>query len=129
MPLQHAKLEDNESEMVPEGQNPFTVAVITALYSLSFSQGFSNSQCQAAIRALLRHGAHEDGAHYHTKTPGGLHPAYTAFNPVDRTENKVLSRTDLIEASLGDVFDVVSVFIDIVASQLTLYARLLCKTA
>ena len=36
---------------------------------------------------------------------------------------------DLIEASLSDVFDVVSVFIDIVASQLTLYARLLCKTA
>ncbi|KIM50938.1 hypothetical protein SCLCIDRAFT_33882 [Scleroderma citrinum Foug A] len=108
MPLQHAKLEDNESETVPEGQNPFTVAAITALYSSSFSQGFSNSQCQAAIRALLRHGAHEDGTHYHTKMPGGLHPAYTAFNPIERTENKVLSRMDLIEASLGDVFDVIT---------------------
>ncbi|KIM50957.1 hypothetical protein SCLCIDRAFT_33861 [Scleroderma citrinum Foug A] len=82
MPLQHAKLEDNES--------------------------FSNSQRQAAIRALLRHGAHEDGVHYHAKTPGGLHPAYTAFNPIDRTENKVLSRTDLIEASLSNVFDVIT---------------------
>ena len=81
MPLQHAKLEDNKSEMVPEGQNLFMVAAITALYSSSFSQGFSNSQCQAAIQALLRHGAYEDGAHYHAKTPGGLllkshvHPA------------------------------------------------------
>ncbi|KIM58466.1 hypothetical protein SCLCIDRAFT_28011 [Scleroderma citrinum Foug A] len=108
MPLQHAKLEDNKSEMVPVGQNLFMVAAITALYSSSFSQGFSNSQCQAAIQALLRHGAHEDGAHYHAKTPGGLHPAYAAFNLIDRTENKVLSRMDLIEASLGDVFDVIT---------------------
>jgi len=115
MPLQHAKLEDKETcATEPEGQNPFTVAAITALYSLPFSQGFSNNQRQAAIRALLRHSAYEDGMHYHAKMPGGLHPAYAAFNPVDRTGNKFLSRTELIEASLGDVFDAVSVFIDIV---------------
>ena len=108
MPLQRANLEDSENEAdVLEGQNPFTVAAIAAIYSSPFAQGFSNDQRQAAIQAILRHGAHEDGKHYLTKSQGGLHPAYAGFNPVNKSENKVLSRTDLVEASLGDVFDVV----------------------
>ena len=96
-----------------ESQNPFTIEAITAMYSSTFAQGFSNNQRQAAIHALLRHGAHEDGSHYHTRSTGRLHPAYAGFNPVNRTENKVFSRTDLVEASLDNVFDAVSMFIDI----------------
>ena len=42
------------------------------------------------------------------------------FNPINKTENKVLSRTDLVEASLDDVFDAVSMFIHI--AHLTAHA-------
>ncbi|KIK21242.1 hypothetical protein PISMIDRAFT_104345 [Pisolithus microcarpus 441] len=89
-------------------RNPFTVAAITSLYSSPFAEGFSIGQRQAAIRALLRYGAHEDGMHHHTKSPGGLHPAYAAFNPADKTEGKVIRRTEVVEASLGDVFDAIT---------------------
>jgi len=109
MPLLRAKVEDSENEADSfDDQNPFTVAHIASIYASPFAQGFSNDQCQAAIRVLLKHGAHKDGAHYHTKSPGGLHPAYAGFNPVDKSEQKVLSRTALVEASLCDVFDAVS---------------------
>lgn len=108
MPLQRAYLDNSENEAdILEGQNPFTVAAITAIYSSPFAQGFSNDQCQAAIRAILQHSAHEDSRHYLTKSQGDLHLAYAGFNPVNKSENKVLSRTDLVEASLSNVFDVV----------------------
>ncbi|KAI6023265.1 hypothetical protein PISMIDRAFT_118343 [Pisolithus microcarpus 441] len=89
-------------------RNPFTVAAITSLYSSPFAEGFSIGQCQVAIQALLRYGAHEDGMHHHTKSLGSLHPAYAAFNPTDKTEGKVIHRMEVVEASLGDVFDVIT---------------------
>ncbi|KAI5980554.1 hypothetical protein EDD15DRAFT_2367872 [Pisolithus albus] len=90
------------------GQNSFTVPAIASLYSSLFAQGFSISQCQAAIRALLRFGAHIDGMHYHTKSPGGLHPAYVAFNSANKPESKAIGLSDLVEASLNDIFDVIT---------------------
>ncbi|KAI6028160.1 hypothetical protein EDC04DRAFT_2605810 [Pisolithus marmoratus] len=58
-----------------------------------------------AIQALLRYGAHEDGMHHHTKSPDSFHPAYAAFNP---TDNKVICRMDLVEVSLGNIFDAIT---------------------
>jgi hypothetical protein len=113
MQSQHAKEEKlpPTSENVDFGaQNMFTIACIMGLYASPFAQGFSDQQCQAAIRALLRQGTHANGAHYHTQTQGGLHPAYVAFNPIeksDTTTGKVFHKSELIEASIGDVFDVV----------------------
>ncbi|KIK11675.1 hypothetical protein PISMIDRAFT_19337 [Pisolithus microcarpus 441] len=109
MAFQHTDLENGGSGKASfERRNPFTVAAITSLYSSPFAEGFNVGQCQAAIQALLRYGAHEDGTHHHVKSPGGLHPAYAAFNPVDKTKGKIIRRTDLIEASLGDVFDAIT---------------------
>lgn len=113
MQSQRAKGEESSpaSENVDFGaQNMFTIARITALHASPFAQGFSDQQCQAAIRALLRHGAHTDGAHYHTQIQGGLHPAYVAFNPIENSDTptgKVFRKSELIEASIGDVFDAV----------------------
>ncbi|KAI6032449.1 hypothetical protein EDC04DRAFT_2605189 [Pisolithus marmoratus] len=95
----HTDLKNGRSGMAPlECRNPFTVAAITSLYSSPFAEGFNIGQHQAAIQALLRYGAHEDGMHHHTKSPDGLHPA----------DNKVICRTDLVETSLGNVFDVIT---------------------
>ncbi|KAG6373648.1 hypothetical protein JVT61DRAFT_6311 [Boletus reticuloceps] len=86
-----------------EELNQFTLAKIKAVYSTPFAQGFSSELCQVAIRAVLRHGAHQDRTHYHMKTQGGLHPVYIAFNPPDKSNHKVL------EASVSDVFDAITV--------------------
>ncbi|KAG1891631.1 uncharacterized protein F5891DRAFT_922502, partial [Suillus fuscotomentosus] len=89
----------------------FSMASIAALTHMSaFAQGFSNNECQAAARALLRHDVHVDGSHYQTRTHRGLHPSYVAFNPlVEQTDKKTLTQDDLVEAGLQDVFDVISV--------------------
>ncbi|KIK13750.1 hypothetical protein PISMIDRAFT_118264 [Pisolithus microcarpus 441] len=109
MAFQHTDLENGRSGKASfECQNLFMVAAITSLYSSPFAEGFNIGQHQAAIQALLRYSVHEDGMHHHVKSPGGLHPAYVAFNPIDKTEGKIIHRTDLIEASLGDVFDAIT---------------------
>ncbi|KAI6037393.1 hypothetical protein BKA83DRAFT_4120876 [Pisolithus microcarpus] len=106
MAFQHTDLENGGSGKASfERRNPFMVAAIASLYSSPFAEGFNVGQHQAAIQALLRYGAHEDGTHHHVKSPGGLHLAYAAFNPIDKTKGKIIRRTDLIEVSLGDVFD------------------------
>lgn len=113
--MQSQRAKEEKSSPVSENvdfraQNIFTIPRITGLYASPFAQGFSDQQRQAAICALLRNGAHADGAHYHTQTQGGLHPAYVAFNPIeksDTTTGKVFHKTELIEASIGDVFDAV----------------------
>jgi hypothetical protein len=51
---------------------------MAAIYASPFAQGVSDDVRQAAIRAVLRHGVHEDGAHYHTKSLHGLHPVYVS---------------------------------------------------
>lgn len=105
-----SKPEDNEVEdqaAAFEAQNMFRIAVISELYSSPFAQGFGNSQHLAAIWALLRHGAHQDGAHHHTKSQGGLHPAYVSFNPGQKSKHKDLTKTGIVEAALSDIFDAV----------------------
>ncbi|KAG2051367.1 hypothetical protein BDR06DRAFT_852400, partial [Suillus hirtellus] len=68
--------------------------------------GFSNGECQAAACALLRNESHLDGTHYHTKTLGGLHPAYIAFNKIPSSmERQSLSQEEFVETALEDVFD------------------------
>ncbi|KAI5985007.1 hypothetical protein EDD15DRAFT_2133168, partial [Pisolithus albus] len=86
----------------------FIVPAIASLYSSPFAQGFSISQCQAAIRALCRFGAHIDGMHYRTKSPSGLHLAYVAFNSANKPESKAIGLSGLVEASLDDIFDVIT---------------------
>ncbi|KAI6095580.1 hypothetical protein EDD16DRAFT_1466915, partial [Pisolithus croceorrhizus] len=86
----------------------FTVPAIASLYSSPFAQGFSISQCQAAIQALLRFNAHVDDMHYHTKSPSGLHPTYVAFNSANKPESKAIGLSDLVEASLDNVFDAIT---------------------
>ena len=85
----------------------FTLAEMAAMYNSTFAKRFSNNERHAAIRALLRHGAHEDGTHYHTKTRSGLHPAYYRFNPAEDSGQSELTRTALTEAVTKDVFDAV----------------------
>ncbi|KAF8424252.1 hypothetical protein L210DRAFT_3653569 [Boletus edulis BED1] len=103
-----------DSSSVPENidlgaYNKFTIPNIVALYSSPFAQGYSDQQRQATIHALLRHGAHTDGAHYHTKTPNGLHPGYPAFTTVEKSvDAKTFHKRELIEASLNDLFDAVT---------------------
>ncbi|KAF8834719.1 hypothetical protein BDN67DRAFT_1016222 [Paxillus ammoniavirescens] len=91
-----------------EAQNHFTIAAIAALSNSSFGQDLSDDTHQAAIRAIQRHGVHCDGAHYHTQTPGGLHPAHAVFNVQRKLEKKLFSRTVLVEVSLSDVFDAIA---------------------
>ncbi|OAX32641.1 hypothetical protein K503DRAFT_701726, partial [Rhizopogon vinicolor AM-OR11-026] len=87
----------------------FSVQNLAALYCSVFAEGFSNSERQAVARALLRHGAHLDGTHYHTRKPGGLHPSYAAFNSFVTTKDRSLTHEELVEASLQDVFDSIAV--------------------
>ncbi|KAG1804580.1 hypothetical protein EV424DRAFT_1280484, partial [Suillus variegatus] len=85
----------------------FTLAGLAALYSNSnFALGFSNAERQAAACALLKNESHLDGTHYQTRTLGGLHPAYVAFNKIPSfTERQSLTHEDFVEAGLGDMFD------------------------
>ena len=97
----------NPDNDVLQPETRFTLAEMAAMYSSTFAQGFSNNERQAAICAILRHGAHEDGTHYHTKTRGGLHPAYFRFNTTEDAGQKRLSKVALTEAAIKDVFDAV----------------------
>ena len=103
--MSFAQANPNDDVLQPETR--FTLAEMAAMYSSTFAQGFSNNERQAAIRAILRHGAHEDGTHYHTKTRGGLHPAYFRFNTTEDAGQKRLSKVALTEAAIKDVFDAV----------------------
>jgi hypothetical protein len=93
-------------------QPRFTLASIAALYhSDLFALGFSNTERQAAARALLRHDSHQDGAHYHTKTSGGLHPSYITFNDIPTSPNqRMITHEEFVEGALRDLFDAVSFF-------------------
>ncbi|KAG2032087.1 hypothetical protein BDR03DRAFT_1015560 [Suillus americanus] len=88
----------------------FTLAGLVALYSNSnFTLGFSNAERQAAACALLKHESHLDSTHYQTRTLGGLHPAYVAFNKIPLfTERQSLTHEDFVKAGLEDVFDVLA---------------------
>ncbi|KAF8123535.1 hypothetical protein EV363DRAFT_1403791 [Boletus edulis] len=102
MSSKHAGPQDNPN-------NQYTAKKIMDMYSGTFAQDSSKDLRLATIRAALRHGAHTDGSHNDTKTHGGLHPAYISFNPPERSlEQRTFSRTELIEASLADVFDAIT---------------------
>ncbi|KAF8452804.1 hypothetical protein L210DRAFT_962285 [Boletus edulis BED1] len=96
-----------KSKNALEAQNHFTISAMSSLFRSSFGEGFGKRERLAAIRAILRHGAHVDGAHFHMKTPAGLHPAYIGFTPPIPSEELVQCRTDFVEESLNDIFDVV----------------------
>ncbi|KAF8131400.1 hypothetical protein EV363DRAFT_1165026 [Boletus edulis] len=97
-----------KSKNALEAQNRFTISAMLLLFRSSFGEGFGNRERLAAIRAILRHGAHVDGAHFHTKTPAGLHPAYIGFTPPIPSEELVQCRTDFVEESLNDIFDAIT---------------------
>ncbi|KAI6017305.1 hypothetical protein BKA83DRAFT_4128443 [Pisolithus microcarpus] len=95
-------------ESLSIGYSQFDIANLTALYNSTFAQ-FSNDERQAAARALLRHSAHLDGAHFQSRVKGGLHPTYTGFNPnMNDKKARSLSSKELVEASLQDVFNAVT---------------------
>lgn len=89
-------------------QPRFSMSSLAALHLSSFAQGFSNEERQSAARALLRHDAHVDGAHYHTRKPGGLHPSNIAFNSYTSSDERSITEEEFMKASLQDVFDAVS---------------------
>ena len=55
---------------------------------------------------------YKDGNHYNTKLSGGFHLTYIAFNPSKDPVVRVTRRSELIEASLCDVYDAVSQIMD-----------------
>ncbi|KAG1722923.1 uncharacterized protein EDB91DRAFT_1037364, partial [Suillus paluster] len=87
----------------------FSIHNIGALYCSGFAEGFSNSERQAAARALLRHDAHLDGTHYQTRRPNGLHPSYVVFNSFVKTKERSISCDEFVEASLQDLFDSITI--------------------
>jgi hypothetical protein len=89
-------------------QPRFSMSSLAALHSSSFAKGFSNGERQAAARALLKHDVHVDGAHYHTREPGGLHPSYVAFNSYMSSNERSITQEEIVKAALQDVFDAVS---------------------
>jgi hypothetical protein len=88
----------------------FSMSSLAALHLSSFAQGFSNGERQAAARALLKHEAHVDGTHYHTRKPGGLHPSHIAFNSYTSSNEPSITQEDFLNAALQDLFDAVSFF-------------------
>ncbi|KAG1728115.1 hypothetical protein EDB19DRAFT_1913937 [Suillus lakei] len=87
----------------------FTIPSIATLHASTFTQGFSNNECQAAARALLRHDVHIDGTHHQARQPGGLHPSYFGFSgAAKRTAERSLTHKELLEALLQDIFDALS---------------------
>ncbi|KAG2155232.1 uncharacterized protein EDB93DRAFT_1101805 [Suillus bovinus] len=89
---------------VPSTNQPrFSLASIAALDSNTFAQEFTKTERQAAARALLRHDAHLDGTHFHTRKPTGLHPSYIAFNSYTTLDEKSMMHEEFVEAALQDL--------------------------
>jgi hypothetical protein len=91
-------------------QPRFSLCSLAAIHSSSFALGFSNAERQAAARAILRHNAHIDGTHYHTRKRGGLHPSHIAFNSYTSVDEPTITQEAFADAALQDVFDAVSFF-------------------
>jgi hypothetical protein len=93
------------------GQPRFTLSNVADIHSSSFALGYSNSERQAAARALLRYDSHLDSTHYHTRTTAGLHPSYIAFNEaLTSPDQRMITHEEFVEAALQDIFDAVSLF-------------------
>jgi len=106
----------------------FSMQQVAALHLSTFACGFSNSERQAAARALLRHDTHADGTHYQTRRSGGLHPSYIGFNVLPVTEERTITPSEFTEASMKDIFDSVCVLLTfrliLTFRQLTMQDRL-----
>ncbi|KAG1823254.1 hypothetical protein DFJ58DRAFT_618776, partial [Suillus subalutaceus] len=85
----------------------FSLTGLAAIYPHSFVEGFSNTERQAAVHALLRHDAHINGTHFHMRKRGGLHPSYIAFNSYTLADEKSITHEELLEAVLQDIFDAI----------------------
>ena len=90
----------------------FSMQQVAALHLSTFACGFSNSERQAAARAMLRHDAYVDGTHYQTRRSGGLHPSYIGFNVLPVTEERTMTHSEFTEATMKDIFDSVCIFIN-----------------
>ena len=66
----------------------YTLEEMATLLDSSLANGHHNGERQAIIHALLKHGAHLDGAHELIQTQGGLHPTYAE-----------MSRSEMVKAS------------------------------
>jgi hypothetical protein len=113
------------------GKPRFTLASVAALYSDSFAPGFSNAERHAAACALLRHESHQDGTHYHTETPGSLHPSFIKFNEILMLQDqKMITHEEFVEAALENIFDVVHLFfkLGLYDFQCSMYCSFVCKT-
>ncbi|KAG1835967.1 hypothetical protein DFJ58DRAFT_735336 [Suillus subalutaceus] len=89
-------------------QPRFSMSSLAALHSSSFAQGFGNAEQQSAARALLRHDAHIDGSHYHTRKPSGLHPSNVAFNSYTSADEQSVTQEEFMNEALQDVFDAIT---------------------
>ncbi|KAG2086294.1 hypothetical protein BD769DRAFT_1338755, partial [Suillus cothurnatus] len=85
----------------------FSIAGLAAIYPHSIVEGFSNTECQAAVHALLRHNVHIDSTHFHMRKHGGLHPSHIAFNSYTSVDEKSITHEELVEVALQDIFDAI----------------------
>ncbi|KAG6377663.1 hypothetical protein JVT61DRAFT_14428 [Boletus reticuloceps] len=100
---------DNDVQGAIAGLNSYNIAEMTTLFQSALVKEYNSNQRLAVIRALLRHGAHEDGAHYHAQTSGGLHLAFVLFNPTPSENSQcALNRQGLVEGSFADVLDAIT---------------------
>ena len=74
---------------------------------------FLTSQERAtASRAILRRKAHCDEQHHSVRQTGGLHPWYIAVHGNGKgSKEEQLEAIDLLDGSLGDLFDAVSTWV------------------
>ncbi|KAG6372660.1 hypothetical protein JVT61DRAFT_7412 [Boletus reticuloceps] len=100
---------DNNVQGAIAGLNSYNIAEMTTLFHSVLVKGYNSDQHLAVIRALLRHGTHEDGAHYHAQTSRGLHPAFVLFNSTPPENSQcALNRQGLVEGSFANVLDAIT---------------------
>ena len=90
------------------GFNRFMLDGLGTVY-LMFKGSLSNDEWQAATRAILWHGVHVDSMDYQAKHSGGLSPSYIGLTPGTPEDKELtISKSELVKASLKDVFDAVT---------------------
>ncbi|KAH7922385.1 hypothetical protein BV22DRAFT_983298, partial [Leucogyrophana mollusca] len=86
----------------------FTLPGVAALYCSSFAQGFSHTNRRAAARALLRCNVHNNGDHFNTQTPGGLHLSFFQSKAESGLEEPWMTDKTFKAETAGDIFDAVA---------------------
>ncbi|KAG6369934.1 hypothetical protein JVT61DRAFT_13318 [Boletus reticuloceps] len=91
-----------------EACNRLMAANIKAMHSSSFAKGSGDGEREAVICAVLRHHAHKNRTHHLTKINDGLHTGYISFIQINKSKPLLLNKSNLVEASLRDVFDAIT---------------------